>query len=304
MPQFYSISLLRSLFRDVLSQMQHGDEESVSSRYSSAEQVDFTGDGQWDNVSMSSKSSAKSNNMASFRSICRKLNAPPEMIEVVGRRFLGLRERNKHEMSPSLESLDMQRILDFLADVFIRCINHADLVLLALDDVQWMDEMSWKVIEIIFSRTKNVLILCGSRPTSSNQLTVDPRFCSDLLGPYRKDGRYSELSLVPFTEIEVKQMIADTLEFETNEIDDSFSRSLFNTSGGMPHYLSYALDSIKRSNYTVRLETGMIGLNISAEEDNKVIYLRIESCCIFSFASRSNPFLHFIVPIVVRYSVL
>lgn len=258
--------MFRALFRDVLSQMQQGDEESVSSKYSISEQADINGD----DLSMSSKSSTRSTNISNFRSICKKLNAPPEISEIVGRRFLGLHEMNKNEKTTKLEPLDLQKIVNFLADVFIRCTKDADLVLLALDDVQWMDGMSWKVIETIFSRGDNVFTLCGSRPTSSNSLTVDPNFWSDLQGPQRELGRYSEFCLAPFTEMEVKELIADTLDFAPSEIDDSFSHNLFNSSGGMPHYLGYVLDNIKRCNYSVRLETGMIGLKSSAEEENKV----------------------------------
>ncbi len=266
-------SIFRSLFRDVLSQMQQGEEESDSSRHSSAEQVDYNGD----DLSMSSKSSTKSNNISNFHSICKKINASPEIAEIVGRRFLGLRERNKYATTTgSLEPLDLQKIVDFLADMFIRCTKAVDLVFLVLDDVHWMDEMSWKVVETIFKRGDNTFTLCGSRPTSSNPLTVDPNFWSDLQGPQREIGRYAEFCLAPFTQAEVKELIADTLEFQTNEIDDSFSRNLFNTSGGMPHYLSYVLDNIKRNDHAIKLDTGMMGLKSSAEEENKVLCLRIK----------------------------
>ena len=270
--------MFRSLFRDLLSQMQQCDDESVSSRYSSSEQVDTNSDSIYDNLSVSSKGSTKSNNIAKFRSICKKIDAPPEIVETVGRRFLGLRETDKHNKTPNLKLLDLQKVVTFLADVFIRCTKDADLVLLSLDDVHWMDEMSWKVIDTIFKRGNNVLTLCGSRPTSSNPLTVDARFWSDLQGPQRELGRYSEFCLSPFTEAEVKELIAETLDFKPSEIDDSFSHNLFTTSAGMPHYLSYVLDNIKRSNHSVRLDTGMIGLKSSAEEENKVLSLGCEWC--------------------------
>ncbi len=157
-----------------------------------------------------------------------------------------------------------------MADAFLRCTQHANLVLLALDDVQWMDEMSWKVVQAIFERGENVLTLCGSRPPSSNPLSLDPQFWSDLRGPLQEEGRYSELSLAPFCESEVQDMIAIQLNYNPNEIDDSFSRNVFASSGGMPHYLSYVLDTIKRNNLTVRLENGNIGTRTSTGDDSKV----------------------------------
>ncbi|KAK1736676.1 adenylate/guanylate cyclase domain-containing protein [Skeletonema marinoi] len=56
---------------------------------------------------------------------------------------------------------ELAKIVDFMADAFVRCTKHADLVLLALDDVHWMDEMSWKVVQAIFERGQNVLSLIG-----------------------------------------------------------------------------------------------------------------------------------------------
>ncbi|KAK1736675.1 hypothetical protein QTG54_012697 [Skeletonema marinoi] len=60
--------------------------------------------------------------------------------------------------------------------------------------------------------------------------------------------------------MEVQQMISFTLDIGMNEIDSSFWRNVFTTSGGMPHYLSYALETIKRNNLTIKLDNGLVGL--------------------------------------------
>lgn len=235
--------------------------------------AEFSIEGQWDELSLhslSSKSSTMSTDASRFRFICQELNAPPEFIEVVGKRLLGLREKSTNNSATNAKAPNMQKIVDFMADAFVRCTKHAHLVLLALDDVQWMDEMSWMVVQAIFERGQNVLTFCGSRPPSSNPLSVDPKFWSDLHGQYQNEGRYSELSLAPFSEYEVTKMIATTLEYEFDEIDYSFSRSVFATSGGMPYYLRYVLDAIKQNQFTVRLENGLIGMKSDNGSDNKV----------------------------------
>lgn len=269
-------SLFRSIFSDVLLQVRNEDEASQASKASSDQSEDeFSIDKQWDNLSLhshlslSSKSSVMSTGASRFRFICQELNAPPEFEEVVGKRLLGLRETAS--AASKAKPPNLGKVVDFLADAFIRCTQHADIVLLALDDVQWMDEMSWKVVQAIFERGENIFTLCGSRPPEeSNPLNVDSNFWSDLHGQYEKDGRYSELSLVPFSEPEVQEMIATTLQVEGHEIDSSFSQNVFTTSGGMPHYLSYVLDTIKRDHLTIRLENGMIGMKASAGDSNKV----------------------------------
>ncbi len=269
-------SLFRSIFRDVLLEIRHEDEQSQNSRQGSFVDsvADFSVEEQWDKLSLhtqSSKDSTMSTDVTRFRFICEELNAPPEFVEIVGKRLLGLKSSGAAS-SKGGSPPELAKIVDFMADAFIRCTKHADLVLLSLDDVHWMDEMSWKVVQAIFERGQSVLTLIGSRPPSTNPLTVDKTFWSDLQSKYQDDGRYREISLQPFNEKEVQHMIASTLDIEVNEIDSSFWRNVFTTSGGMPHYLAYALETIKRNNLTVKLDNGLVGLKSSEGDDSKVCF--------------------------------
>jgi class 3 adenylate cyclase len=292
-------SLFRSIFRDVLLQVKHEDELRNSFQDSKGDLskpdsvVDFSVDEQWDSLSLrtlSSKNSTMSTEVTRFRYICEELNAPPEFVEVVGKRLLGLKSSGDSSNTGGSPP-DLSKIVNFMADAFIRCTKHADLVLLALDDVHWMDDMSWKVVQAIFERGQNVLTLIGSRPPSTNPLTVDKTFWSELQNRYRDDGRYIEISLQPFNETEVQQMIALGLGIEVNEIDSSFWRNVFTTSGGMPHYLSYVLETIKRNDLTVKLDNGLFGLKSSEGDDSKVGFSSFIFPCllpIFLFATPSH----------------
>lgn len=291
-------SLFRSIFKDLLRQIKQDDEGSYNSsrggsqsssvRESSSKQpfvkgpVDFEIDKEWDSLSLqshSTKSSIMSTDATRFRFICEELNAPPEFIEVVGKRFLGL----KSAAGPSTGSNppDLDKIVNFMADAFLRCTNHADLVLLALDDVHWMDEMSWKVVQAIFERSGNVLTFCGSRPPSTNLLAVDDKFWSKLHGAYTEEGRYMEIILGPFHENDVKDMISCHLGIRVDEIDSTFWRNVFTTSGGMPHYLSYVLETIKRNDLTVKLGNGLIGLKSSENEESKLGFKSVNDLLLY-----------------------
>jgi len=290
-------SLFRSIFKDVLLQVKHEDENSQNSLQGSNagiskadSMLDFSVEEQWDSLSLrsqSSRNSTMSTDVTRFRFICEELNAPPEFVEVVGKRLLGLKSSGGVSNTGGSPP-DLDKIVNFMADAFIRCTKHADLVLLALDDVHWMDEMSWKVVQQIFERGQNVLTLIGSRPPSTNPLMVDKTFLSELQNTYRDEGRYLEISLQPFNETEVQQMIALALGIEVNEIDSSFWRNVFTTSGGMPHYLSYALETIKRNDLTVKLDNGLVGLKSSEGDDSKVGFSSFVLPClipIFYFAT-------------------
>eukprot|EP00970_Alexandrium_tamarense_P000097 scaffold16_cov190-Alexandrium_tamarense.AAC.5 len=255
--------------------MKHDDDDSTQTgsrqNLSSGNSDDFSISDQWDALSLhsySTRESVMSTDASRFRYICNELNAPPDFVEVVGRRLLGLRDKSVENAAAHSGTPNLDKIVDFMADAFIRCTKHANLALLALDDVHWMDEMSWKVVEAIYNRGANVLILCGSRPIDVNPLRLDPKFWSSL--QESKVDRYLELFLNPLSEFEVQEMIAITLQLEVDEIDSSFSRNVFTTSGGMPHYLSYVLETIKRDELAMRLENGLMGLKNAASEDTKL----------------------------------
>ena len=194
----------------------------------------------------------------------KQLDAPPEFMDVVGRKLLGLKERHPNELtSKSGKAPDLQKIVDFIADAFIRSTKHLYLVSLCLDDVHYLDEMSWRVVQAIYERGKNVLMLLGSRPPISNPLSIDRTFWDNLHGKYTDEGRFSQLQLGPLSESEVQTLTAAALGQSVDEIDDKFIKSAMSTSGGIPHYLSCVLDTIKRNHLTRRIANGKIGLRSS-----------------------------------------
>ena len=272
----FGISFFRLILKGVLSQVQYEDEEFKGEDESigddeSQSQLNMS------SRSLSSRGSLKSCEWTRFRLICQDLNVQPDLMELVGKRFLGISNRSKNESDPQLQlepnsTVQIENIVEFMANAFIRCTLHADLVILSLDDVQWMDESSWKVVKRIFERANNLLIFSGSRMPSTN-LNMDSIFLSDLLTQHQTAGRYYEMSLPPFNEAEVKEFIAVTLNSSIDEVDDSFSNSVWTTSGGMPLYLSHVLDAIQRNNLTVRLDNGMIGMKSTDEDDRKVSVL-------------------------------
>lgn len=257
-------SLFRSIFRDVLSQTQADDEDSLVlselSRFSRSAPESS------DSSTLSSTSSfvsTMSTDAARFRYICKELDAPPEFMDVVGRKLLGLKEKNPNELTSSGKAPDLQKIVDFIADAFIRSTKHLYLVLLCLDDVHFLDEMSWKVVQAIFERGKKVLMLLGSRPPVSNPLSIDSTFWDNLQGKYCDEGRFSQLNLGPLSESEVRTLTAAALGQSVDDIDETFIQSTMSTSGGIPHHLSCVLDAIKRNHLTRRITNGKIGLRSS-----------------------------------------
>lgn len=272
----FDISFFRLILKGVLSQVQY-EEEEFKGRIESIGVDESQSQFNMSSTSLSSRGSLKRTEWTRFRFICQSLNVQPDLMELLGKRFLGISNRSKNESDAQLRleptsTVQIENIVEFMANVFLRCTMHADLVLLLLDDVHWMDESSWKVVKLIFERASNLLIFSGSRMPLTN-LTMDPTFLSDLLTQHQTAGKYYEMSLPPLNEAEVKEFIAVTLNSSIDEVDDSFSNSVWTTSGGMPLYLSHVLDAIQRNNLTVRLDNGMIGIRSTDEDDRKVSVL-------------------------------
>lgn len=267
-------SLFRSIFKDLLNQMRY-DDDARSHSSNRGESFEVSVDGIWDDLSLASQStkdSVVSNDANRFQHICDELNAPPEFIEVVGKRLLGIRDKSSTSNAIS-GTPNLDNVVEFLADAFIRCTKHMDIALLQLDDVQDLDEMSFKVVQCIFQRASNVLIFCGSRPLSDYSLAVDSSFWEELHDSFSKQGRFVEISLQPLTECEVRYYIALSLSVSSpDEIDQSFSRNIYTATGGMPHFLSYAIDAIKRQELFTRLDNGLIGLKSTVGDEEKVSY--------------------------------
>lgn len=129
---------------------------------------------------MSTKVSAMHTDETRFEVVCDKLNAPPEIVEFIGNRLLGLRKRNAKSITANPP--DLEKVVEFIANAFIQCTKEATLVLLALNNVQWMDEMSLKVVAAILEQGTNILVLCGSGVPLTNPLSLDPKHWSDLQG--------------------------------------------------------------------------------------------------------------------------
>jgi predicted ATPase len=221
---------------------------------------------------MSTASSTNSANayVALFLQICTEIQAPTEFIEVVGHDVLGfpsLVERS-HEKRKADSMLNT--IISFMAQLISHCTKTFDLTLLVLDNVHFMDEMSWKVVELIFEKAPNFLIICASQPLTSFQLTVDENFWRSL---QNIPDRFDELKLKPLNDLELTEMIAHEFQCPKENVDEQFSRDIFMQSGGLPLYARELLGSMKQFSFVAVSESGKLGWKISPGTIDDVRFL-------------------------------
>jgi predicted ATPase len=150
----------------------------------------------------------------------------------------------------------MKSLVSFMAKAFKRCTQDASLVMVALDDVQHVDEMSWRVVQELFETTGNVLFLCTSRPLSTYRLLVDKTFWEELTtGRYHEEERFQMMTLDRLAESDVKAMIAKTLGLQEREVSSTLLNDVMMQSNGLPHFANEILETMKRKKGTLLEES-------------------------------------------------
>ena len=128
------LSLFRSIFRDVLSERPISDDSTLGSRgTASIKGKDYDG---YSIGSGSTFNTEKANVIERLHTICQELHAPEGFLEIVGQHLLG---DKKSKISKVEKAPEVNDIISFMARVFIKSTSHAEGVILALDDVQWID---------------------------------------------------------------------------------------------------------------------------------------------------------------------
>ena len=182
-----------------------------------------------------------------FESICVKLNAPSAFQQWVGHTLLGVPMNNSVVEPQQLADLakEQNSLIKYLADVLIWCTRDASLVIMALDDVHHLDEVSWKIIEELFHSASNMLMICMSLSLSNFPSSISSSFLEQLDQQYTDEGRYLSINLGCLNENEIKVMIAKSLGLLDKDVADALKRNVLMTSGGNPHFANLILDMVK-----------------------------------------------------------
>lgn len=225
---------------------------------------------EWDNISKFShisrgsglskqESCASSAKVARLVRILTDLDAPNEFADLFARHVLGLANKDGEGDRAHIANFTIASSVTYLVKLFQRWIRHAQLAVLALDDVHFMDAISWQVVQKLLESTRNLFVVCTSRPISSYKLEVDTDFWEELNGKYKTEGRYAYMELYRLNTDEIRTMIAKRLNLDEQEIDESFHRDIFTQSGGMPAFAHEILLSASRRNSIGRQVNNRMG---------------------------------------------
>lgn len=196
---------------------------------------------------MSTKSSDEESRPSVNRigAICREINAPPEFIELLGN-LVGISTATMSSGTPeagrNLPSIN--GLVSYMVRIFKRFTDHIKLVVIAVADIQQIDDMSWKVLQELFDTAPNILFICTAPVLSHNNFRVDRSFWAYLNTECREDGSFASIQLNTLSRASIHTMAVKTLartQFSSHLVDD-----IMRLSGGMPHFANEILESVKR----------------------------------------------------------
>lgn len=202
--------------------------------------------------------------------ICEELDYPHEFADIVGSQLLGLDGANPTTHIEGREPTT-DEVIDFLSDAFIRLTDECTLTIIFLDDFQWIDSFTWKVIRALCEKGKNMLIMGAMRSQETQALR---RMSSVASWHTRMQSRKGiiEVNIGPLESGEVKKMISNILGYDESIIEDQFSQEIYSKTGGITIYVIELLQSIKK-NRTVAVdkETGLLRWTPEAAREQKRI---------------------------------
>jgi hypothetical protein len=236
--------------------------------------------------------------------ICLEASIPMNYVEVFG----GLIFTNKlsdlgNWADRGQKQSEWDQIAKYVVKAYIHVTKKYDLVVLALDEVSGMDEMSWKILELLYRESRNILILCSAR--SSYDLNVPEEFWSELNDP--ECHHFTSHELPPLKEEEIKKLFYSKLGKKQKKVAEEDAAQIAHTvhtlSVGNPLLASEIVNKLYL-NFTPEEEEKLENLGYIGEllmnrldslNSSVVTYLNLGAQLGYSF------FLDDVVAIMARY---
>jgi predicted ATPase len=150
-----------------------------------------------------------------------------------------------------------------LVTAVLHCTADFPLVLLALDDVSGMDEMSWKILQRLYQRANNLLVITTAR--NEFDLNINAEFWADLNEEGIESGRFRHLRMAPMKLEDVGLLACKRLGMLACDLDETLSKTVSCQSAGNPLLACEILDIMYRDD--VSSEKGISGAALHKIEE-------------------------------------
>lgn len=173
----------------------------------------------------------------------RELKVPPEFAQLVWN-LIGV-EQSLADVVPSSSS-SSALLVSYMASLFMKCTEHSSLVILAVDDAHQVDHMSWLVLQELYERADNLLIVCTTLSADYQNIAIEKKFWTKINSEDSRLGRFSLIKLGPLTKPAVLAMATKSLADAEPHFCSKIADDVLTFSGGVPHLVVEMLERIKK----------------------------------------------------------
>jgi class 3 adenylate cyclase len=194
-----------------------------------------------------------------LRSLCAEMNYSDGIAIWLGYHLFDLRPHlGKKEVQVNDDSkISPEDAVAFIADAFLTCISSLDFVLLGIDDGHCIDELSWRVLNLLLKRGgNNLMVLVTSRPLDS---AAQADKVKPILEGLREQKCLTDLELKPFSYDDVRELISKSIGCEGRLVDEQVLQVVFEQSGGMPFFCTELIKDIIEKDLTEIHQDGTVG---------------------------------------------
>ncbi|KAL3918405.1 MAG: hypothetical protein SGILL_004251, partial [Bacillariaceae sp.] len=196
---------------------------------------------------------------------CRETGYSEQLAHVIACQFLGL------EDSSPLTQIDgaapqMSTIVKCIAKCFVKIVDFADIVVINVDDFQWVDSLTWRVTRELSQSAKRMLILRASRSHDKRAM----RRMSN--GLSRGIHCKMEITLGPLNLDDIKELVSNILAIPdaNHSVNEEVCTHIYQKTGGLPVYVIELLETMKRNKSFGFDTSGTLSLSLKDTENEQM----------------------------------
>jgi hypothetical protein len=173
---------------------------------------------------------------------CEEAGYGKNYAHLIACEFLGLEDSNPIGQEDGAAPL-MGDLVECIAKCFIKIVDFADVVVLFVDDFQWVDTLTWRVTRALSQSAKRMLFLRASRSHDKRAM----RRLSN--GLSRGVNSTMEITLGPLELDDIRELVSHIFNIPdvVDSIDEEVCTHIYQKTGGLPVYVIELLETVKRN---------------------------------------------------------
>lgn len=232
MPYFH-FSIVRPLFIDILRRKQDGNKPINESTKSGLSQQ----------LQEEAQKQEEAQLRILFLQACLSAKVPMQYIEMFSGIIFSDKLSDLGKWSDKSQKMsEWNNIAKLLVQAYLYMTEPYDLVCLALDDISGMDEMSWKIVKLLYTDSKKFFIVTAAR--NEFGLNVSKAVWDELKGEREVGGNFVSMELEPLEEFDMYKMACMKSGEGMFKFDQKVSRTIYFLTEGNPLLASEILDNL------------------------------------------------------------